>query len=260
MTLFKIIKSNLVRYSENNGVRKIMLTPDMMIIYFIMTLLIGYGAGFFTVKINHGLVILFGRLWSSGNAQRRYILVGVIANTVFGIISYNQTDFIFAVISTFVFAVLFLVGIIHAMYRFDQYEPILKASIQSLFPKEDSDSDDHYNNLLDDTLKISLGMLETMRKSQLESLKILFIFFDSIFGGFVIFLLSGKIQEFKFRRFIYLSNEDQVAYMHVFADSSIGNLMATALKAFIGYNYYTSHFSWEKIGYDGVVLRRSFIN
>jgi len=52
-----------------------MLTPDMMIIYFIMTLLIGYGIGFFTVKINHGLVILFGRLWSSGNAQRRYVLV-----------------------------------------------------------------------------------------------------------------------------------------------------------------------------------------
>jgi len=39
-----------------------MLTPDMMIIYFIMTLLIGYGIGFFTVKINHGLVILFGRM------------------------------------------------------------------------------------------------------------------------------------------------------------------------------------------------------
>jgi len=35
-----------------------MLTPDMLIIYFIMTLLIGYGIGFFTVKINHGLVIL----------------------------------------------------------------------------------------------------------------------------------------------------------------------------------------------------------
>ncbi len=238
-----------------------MLIPILdLILYLGLSLLFGYLSGFFTVKINHGLVILFGRLWSSGNAQRRYTLVGVIAIIVFGIISFNQIDLIFAVIFTFVFAVLFLVGIIHAMYRFDQYEPILKALIQSLFPKEDSDSDDHYNDLLDDTLKISLGMLGTMRKSQLESLKILFVFFDSIFGGFVIFLFSRKIQEFKFRRFIHLSQEDKVAYMRVFADSSIGNLMSTALKAFIGYNYYTSHFSWEKIGYDGVVLRRSFIN
>ncbi len=238
-----------------------MLTPDMMIIYFIMTLLIGYGIGFFTVKINHGLVILFGRLWSSGNAQRRYVLVGVITIIVFGIISFNQIEnFIITLIFTSVFAVLFIVGIKHAMYRFDQYVPILKAAIQSLFPKEDSDNDDDYNDLLDDTLKISVAMLKTMRKSQLESLKILFVFFDSIFGGFVIFLFSRKIQEFKFRRFIHLSQEDKVAYMLVFADSAIGNLMSTVLKAFIGYNYYTSHFSWKKIGYDGSVLRRSFIN
>ena len=237
----------------------LMATHDL-IFYIVSSLLIGYVTGFLTVKINHALVIIFGRLWSSGNAQRRYVLVGVIAVIIFGIILFYQTNFIFTVIFTFVFAVLFLVGVIHAMYRFNQYKPILKASIQSLFPKEDSDNDDDYDDLLNDTLQISLNMLESMRKSQLESLKILFIFFDSVFGGFVVFFLSKKILEFKFRRFIYLSKEDQVAYMRVFADSIIGNLMSTALKAFIGYNYYTSHFSWEKIGYDGAVLRRSFLN
>jgi len=150
-----------------------MATHDL-ILYLASSLLFGYVAGFLTVKINHALVILLGKLWSSGNAQRRYILVGVIAIIVFGSILFYQTNFVFAVIFTFAFAVLFLVGIIHAIYRFNQYEPILKASIQSLFPKEDSDNDD---NLLDDTLKISLNMLGSMRKSQLESLKILFVFF-----------------------------------------------------------------------------------
>jgi len=236
-----------------------MATHDL-ILYIISSLLIGYVTGFLTVKINHALVIIFGRLWSSGNARRRYVLVGVIAVIIFGIILFYQTNFIFTVIFTFVFTVLFLVGVIHAMYRFNQYEPILKASIQSLFPKEDSGNDDDYDDLLNDTLKISLNMLGSMRKSQLESLKILFIFFDSVFGGFVVFFLSKKILKFKFRRFIYLSKEDQVAYMRVFADSIIGNLMSTALKAFIGYNYYTSHLSWEKIGYEGKVLRRSFLN
>jgi len=236
-----------------------MATHDL-ILYLVSSLLIGYVAGFFTVKINHGLVILLGKLWSSGNAQRRYILVGVIAIIVFGIILFYQTNFVFAVIFTFVFAVLFLVGIKHAMYRFHQYEPILKASIQSLFPKEDSDNDDNHDDLLDDTLRISLNMLESMRKSQLESLKILFVFFDSIFGGFLIFLISGKIQKFKFRRFISLSKENQVEYMTICANSKYGTLISTALKAFIGYNYYTSPFSWDKIGYNGKVLRRSFIN
>lgn len=230
------------------------------IFYIVSSLLIGYVVGFLTVKINHALVIIFGRLWSSGNAQRRYVLAGMIGITIFGITIFYQTNFILAVIFTFIFTVLFLIGVIHAMHRFGQYESILKALIQSLFPKENSDDDDHYDDLLEDTLKISLNMLESMRKSQLESLKILFMFFDSIFGGFVIFLLSGKIQEFKFRRFIYLSRDDQTTYMRVFADSSIGNLMSTVLKSFIGYNYYTSHLSWRKIDYNGSVLRRSFIN
>jgi len=232
-----------------------------LIFYLGLFLLIGYLSGFLTVKINHGLVIIFGRLWSSGNAQRRYVLVGIIVIMVFGILSFNQTnDFILTVIFTFIFAVLYLIGIIHAMYRFNQYESILKASIQSLFPKEDSENDDEYNYLINDTLKISLKMLESMRKSQLESLKILFVFFDSIFGGFVVFLISRKLQEFKFRRFIYLSKEDQVNYIHVFADSKIGSFVSITLKTFIGYNYYTSHLSWKKINYNGNVLRRSFIN
>jgi len=236
------------------------MTTHDLILYLVSSLLFGYVAGFLTVKINHALVILFGRLWSSGNAQRRYILVGVIAIILFGIILFYQTnDSILALIFTSVFAVLFLVGIKHAMYRFNQYEPILKASIQSLFPKEDPDDDNH-DDLLDDTLKISLEMLESMRKSQLESLKILFVFFDSIFGGFLIFLISRKIQKFKFRRFISLSKENQVEYMTICANSKYGTLISTALKAFIGYNYYTSHFSWDKIGYNGKVLRRSFIN
>ncbi len=236
------------------------MTTHDLILYLVSSLLFGYVAGFLTVKINHGLVILLGKLWSTGNAQRRYILVGGIVTVIYGVTIFYQTNnSVLALIFTSVFAVLFLVGIKHAMHRFHQYEPILKASIQSLFPKEDPDDDNH-DDLLDDTLKISLEMLESMRKSQLESLKILFVFFDSIFGGFLIFLISRKIQKFKFRRFISLSKENQVEYMTICANSKYGTLISTALKAFIGYNYYTSHFSWDKIGYNGKVLRRSFIN
>jgi hypothetical protein len=219
--------------------------------------LIGYGAGFFTVKINHLMVIILGRLWSSGNAQRRYILIGGLGTLIFGLAVLLQTnDFTLALISASAFAVLFLVGIKHAMHRFNQYIEILNALVQSLFPKEDP-NDDQHEALLADTSKISQQMLEAMRKSQLESLKILFFFFDTIFAVFLFSLIKRK---FRFSRFIHLSKEDQVDYMHIWAETELLNLAPVALKALIGYSYYTSHLSWDKIGYHGEVLRRSYIN
>jgi len=233
-----------------------MSTSDL-IIYLILSLLIGYGIGFFTVKINHLLVIFLGKLWSSGNAQKRYILVGGLATIIFGVVSFLQTnDLTVSLISASIFAVLFLVGIKHAMHRFNQYIEILNALIQSLFPKEGSNNDQH-DALLADTSEISQQMLESMQKSQLESLKILFFFFDSIFAVFLISLTKGK---FQFSRFIHLSDKDQVDYMHIWAESEGLNLAPVALKALIGYSYYTSHLSWDKIGYRGEVLRRSYIN
>jgi len=219
--------------------------------------LIGYGIGFFTVKINHLLVIFLGKLWSSGNAQKRYILVGGFATVVFGVVGFLQTnDLTLSLISASVFAVSFLLGLKHAMHRFNQYLEILNALIQSLFPKEDSNNDQH-DALLADTSKISQQMLESMQKSQFESLKMLFFFFDSIFAVFLISLTKGK---FQCSRFIHLSDEDQVDYMHIWAESEGLNLAPVALKALIGYSYYTSHLSWYKIGYRGEVLRRSYIN
>ncbi len=225
-----------------------------IILYLIMSLLIGYGTGFFTVKINHLLVIFLGKLWSSGNAQRRCTLVGGLATIIFVVIVFLQTNVLtLTLISASIYAILFLIGIKHAMYRFSQYIEILDALIQSLFPKEDP-NDDQYDALLANTSKISQNMLESMRKSQLEFLKILFFFFDTIFA---VFLISLTKRKFRFSRFINLSKEDQVDYMHIWADSEGLNLAPVALKALIGYSYYTSHLSWGKIGYRGEVLRRS---
>ena len=226
-------------------------------LYLVSSLLIGYGVGFFTVKINHLLVIFLGKLWSSGNAQRRYVLVGGIVTVMYGAMIFYQTnDFVLTLVFVAVFAVLLVSGIKHAMRRFNQYIDVLNALIQSLFPKEDP-NDDQHEALLEDTSKISQEMLGSMRKSQLESLKILFFFFDSIFAVFFISLIKGKL---RFSRFINLSKEDQVDYMHIWATIEVLNLGPVALKALIGYSYYTSHLSWDKIGYRGEVLRRSYIN
>jgi len=233
-----------------------MATHDLTL-YLVASLLIGYGIGFLTVKINHLLVIFLGKLWSSGNAQRRYILVGGIVAVMYGmIIFYHTNNFASALVFAIVFSVLFVSGVKHAMHRFNQYIDVLNALIQSLFPKEDP-NDDQHEALLADTSRISQEMLESMRKSQLESLKILFFFFDSIFAVFFISLTKYK---FRFSRFINLSKEDQVDYMHIWASIEFLNLGPVALKALIGYSYYTSHLSWDKIGYRGDVLRRSYIN
>ena len=225
--------------------------------YLVFSLLIGYVVGFLTVKTNHLLVIFLGKLWSSGNAQRRYALVGGIATAIYGTtIFYQTTEFILGLIFAAVFAVLFISGIKHAMHRFDQYLDVLNALIQSLYPKEDPNDHTH-EALLADTSKISQEMLQSMRKSQLESLKILFFFFDTVFAVFFISLIRGKL---RLSRFVNLSKEDQVDYMHIWASTEGLNLGPVALKALIGYSYYTSHLSWDKIGYHGEVLRRSYIN
>ena len=49
---------------------------DFLVILSI-TAVAGYLAGFMTVKINNLLVIVLGKLWSSGHAKKRYIPIGI---------------------------------------------------------------------------------------------------------------------------------------------------------------------------------------
>jgi len=230
------------------------ITAIDFVIYLAFSLLSGYVVGFLTVKFNHLLVIILGKLWSSGNAQRRYFLVGILASLVFAsglfLIVSNELETILSM--TFVFAAMFALGIKHAMKRFGEYLQILDAIIRSLFHGEETSED-----LIKDTLRISQRILKAMPKSQLESLKILFFEFDTAFMVFGVSLLKRK---FRFSRFINLSKQDQIEYMHTWSTTKGLFLVTVAMKAIISLGYYTSSYSWNSIEYNGETLRRSFVN
>ncbi len=222
----------------------------------------GYFAGFLTVKINHLLIIRRGKLWSSGNAQQRYFLIGVLGSFVFAIFMlFFVNDLKLMLILTLVFAAIFTIGIKHAMWRFGQYEEILKDLILSLFPK-DKLNETVYDKLIKDTFKITKDILASMQTSQAESLKLLFFFFDSAFAIFFINLIYRK--KIKISRFKNLSTQEKVSYMDIWESNYYLNIIPIAMKALIGYSYYTSPHSWGTIAkdgrYNGEVLRRSYIN
>ena len=238
-------------------IRKIMgLSIYDYIIYF--SPIFEYFAGFLTVKINHLLIIRRGKLWSSGNAQQRYFLIGVLGSVVFAILMpFFVNDPKLMLVMTLVFAGTFAIGIKHAMRRFSQYEEILEGLIQSLFPKDESTGPDH-DKLLKDTLEISTEMLDSMQKSYAESLKILFFVFDAVFTVFFFSLIFRR--KFRLSRFKNLEPHEQVEYMDIWESTTFLNLIPIALKALIGYSYYSSPLSWDEITYNGEVLRRSYIN
>ena len=153
--------------------------------------LIGYFAGLLTVKINHIMIITQGKLWSSGNAQQRYILIGALASVVFAIIlfSFYVNNLKLTLFMTLIFAGIFVIGIKHAMWRFRQYDKILDDLIRALFPNDEKSKED-YEILINDTLRISKDMLADMQSSQTESLKLLFL--DSAFTVFFINLIYRK--------------------------------------------------------------------
>ena len=225
--------------------------------------LIGYFAGLLTVKINHIMIITQGKLWSSGNAQQRYILIGALASVVFAIIlfSFYVNNLKLTLFMTLIFAGIFVIGIKHAMWRFRQYDKILDDLIRALFPNDEKSKED-YEIQINNTLRISKDMLADMQSSQTESLKLLFLIFDSAFTVFFINLIYRK--KIVFNRFKNMSTQDKISYMDLWESKDYLVVIPIALKALIGYCYYTSHYSWETIsedgGYKGEVLRRSYIN
>ena len=56
------------------------------LIMLILSVITGYITGFMTVKVNNLLIILSGKLWSSGHAKKRYILTTAVIGFSFGMI------------------------------------------------------------------------------------------------------------------------------------------------------------------------------
>lgn len=224
---------------------------------FFLLIAIGSGlfSGFLSVKINHLLVIITGRLLTSGNAQRRYIVIGIAATILFFILYVftNPFDLLFGVVFSVIFALCFTIGIFVAKQRFSEALLILHQTISAMY----TDSPNG-NEITDDAFEISSQTLDAMLPANKEAFLLLVMIFDSRFAVFFISLFVGHY--FSIKRFIHMSAAEQDKYLETWASNQYLALVIQALKSITSLTYFTSHLSWPQIDYDGGVLKRSYLN
>lgn len=216
----------------------------------------GFFSGFLSVKVNHLLVIITGRLLSSGHAQRRYIIIGAVTTILLFIlymIFTNPFDLLFGVVLSAIFAICFTIGVFVAEKRFSEALLILHQIISAMY----TDSLNG-NEITDDAFSISSQTLDDMPPSNKEAFLLLVMFFDSRFTVFFISLFVGHY--FSTKRFIHMSSVEQDKYLETWASNQYLALIVQALKSITSLTYFTSHLSWSQIDYKGEVLRRSYLN
>ncbi|HKI07127.1 MAG TPA: hypothetical protein VKA09_01905 [Nitrososphaeraceae archaeon] len=244
-------KASGVKYKD------IKLESYVFFLLFFLAAAIGYISGRLTVRINSLFVIILGKAWSSGHARGRYNLVGALAALVyFGSILtvfYPGEDFATKLASVPLFIGLYTVGIIDADRRFNDTPRIMDRIIQIMYHSPSNES----SGAIDEASRIARGILKAMPESNVESLRLLFLFFDSSTAVFIISLSSGRLRT---RRFIYLKRGDQIDYLDAWNRSQYLFYAIQGMKSMIHFSYYTGSSVWKSIGYNGEFLRRSYLN
>ena len=226
------------------------------ILFLLIAICGGFLSGFLSVKVNHLLVIITGRLLSSGHAQRRYIIIGTAATVLFFILYLvftSSSGLLFGIVLSVIFAACFTVGIFFAEKRFSEALLILHQIISAMY----TDSLNG-NEITDDAFSISSQTLDEMLPSNKEAFLLLVMFFDSRFTVFFISLFVGRYLSTE--RFIHMSPADQDKYLETWASNQYLSLIVQALKSITSLTYFTSHLSWHQIDYQGEVLKRSYLN
>jgi len=226
-----------------------------IILYLIFAISLGFAVGFFSVKINHLLIIITGKLISSGHATNRYIIVGVIgAIIVFAVYMLLAPfpDVTHGIIIAAVFGGSFIAGVLVADHRFSQSCEILHLIINAMY----SDSVEG-NPKTDDAFSISKKMLANMPVANKEALLLLVFFFDSRLGVFFSGIFGGKVM---LKRFISMTPQEQDWYIKTWSTTMGFSLALKALKSITSFAYFSSNLTWDDILYNGKVLKRSYLN
>lgn len=226
-----------------------------IIIYIILAIGFGFAVGFFSVKFNHLIIILTGRLISSGHTTNRYIIVGFIGSViVFSIYMLLEPspDTTHGIILTALFGILFAVGVLVADHRFSQSCDILHQIIIAMY----SDTKEG-NEKTTDAFEISKKMLANMPIANKEALLLLTFFFDSRLGVMFSSLFGRR---FMLKRFILMTPDEQDWYIKTWSTAPGLSLALRALKSITSFAYFTGNLTWDDIRYNGEILKRSYLN
>jgi hypothetical protein len=229
----------------------------------LVTPIIGYLAGFMTVKINYLLVIVSGKLWTSGHAKKRFIVTGItvtacyitIIMMIFDFTTINdQTLQMIPAIITIVFAGLYAVGIFHSDMRFKDTDTVMNNIIMVTYATGNSPLEIQIRK---DTQNNAKSILDGMPISNNHALRLLLFVFDSAMMVFLVSLSKGR---FRVRRFVNLGSTERKEYFETWATNEYLYYAVQALKSLVGFSYYTSPGTWTEIGYNGKLLSRSYWN
>jgi len=236
-------------------VKNMIFKMTAIIIYIILAIGFGFAVGFFSVKFNHLMIILTGRLLSSGHATNRYIIVGFIGSAiVFGtyMILEPASDTTHGIILAVIFGILFAAGVLVADHRFSQSCDILHQIIIAMF----SDTKEG-NEKTTDAFEISKKMLANMPIANKEALLLLVFFFDSRLGVMFSSLFGRRLM---LKRFISMTSDEQDWYIETWSTAMGLSIALRALKSITSFAYFTSNLTWDDIPYNGEILKRSYLN
>lgn len=219
---------------------------------------IGLVAGFISVKINLVLLVLLGRLFTSGRATRRYFVIaffGFLA--AFAALSPSTSlDSETIIVSSVLFSLWLLLGelIGHRATRLKDFRHIISAVLDTSFPKDYY----HFPGAVDiSSVNTSETLVQRMPYSLSIGLKLFVAIFDSRTMVFLGSLRRGKL---RWKRFVNLSSKDRREYLNYWRFTSQLSIGAHILRILTSYAYYVKDQTWPHLGYSGHLLEWSYLD
>lgn len=238
-----------------------MVEVSGLVLFLVPLFILGFLVGFLSVKVNHVLIILLGRLFSSGTASQRYIATGLLASLVVFVAAkswYPDLDLLGAILSSVAFLGFFGIGVWDAQRRFStlEYRKILEAVLDTFFPDQDE---------LPGALKLSSSatsqrLLDSAPESMRAAVRLFLVVFDS---RTMVFLVSFRHGKLTWKRFIDLPSKPptngRARYLQDWRDDPLLSYGAHVFRILFTYTYYIKDDVWPHVHYNGELLRRSYL-
>ena len=240
------------------------------LIMLILSVITGYITGFMTVKVNNLLIILSGKLWSSGHAKKRYILTtavigfsfGMILLLYYGINFQSEPSSIYEIIVCITaFTSLHILGIYYADNGFKKALIIIEKIAYAVYvdnneKDNDGENKDEENKIISKTIENIKDILNAMPISNKHAVHLLFFVFNSAFMVFLISLIGGNVRT---KQFIDLGSSHRKKYIMIWINNKYLSLAVQAMKVFLNFSYYTIPETWNDIPYNGTAFARSYL-
>lgn len=221
-------------------------------------LVIGFIAGFLTVKVNYILIVLLGRLFSSGTEWWRYLATGLLASLavfVIATLQYPDLGLFLRAASSLVFLGVFGLGAWLAQRRFGtpEYQRIIVAVLDTIFPDNQDD--------LPGAVKISSvvtaqKLLQSMPDSTRAAIRLFSVIFDS---RTIVFFVNFKRGDLTWKRFVELDTREKRSYLDDWRADPLLSFGAHIFRILSSHSYYLKPETWEYVDYNGQLLRRSYL-